>query len=108
MPWHDIAVMVSGKAGRDVARHFIQRWNATKREKQSSDQSFPFLMPRSYEEPEDLSDPPPVLKHQAPIKVKAQVRSDCHPSFSDRGQVGLWAKKPFFFACVHFSSKVGI
>lgn len=26
MPWHDIAVMVTGEAARDVARHFIQRY----------------------------------------------------------------------------------
>uniref|UniRef100_A0A667ZQX4 phospholipase D n=1 Tax=Myripristis murdjan TaxID=586833 RepID=A0A667ZQX4_9TELE len=30
MPWHDIGVAVQGKAARDVARHFIQRWNFTK------------------------------------------------------------------------------
>lgn len=30
MPWHDIGVMVTGNAARDVARHFIQRWNAIK------------------------------------------------------------------------------
>jgi len=30
MPWHDIGVMVQGLAARDVARHFIQRWNAIK------------------------------------------------------------------------------
>ena len=30
MPWHDIASAVHGKAARDVARHFIQRWNFTK------------------------------------------------------------------------------
>uniref|UniRef100_A0AAY4AP71 Phospholipase n=1 Tax=Denticeps clupeoides TaxID=299321 RepID=A0AAY4AP71_9TELE len=30
MPWHDIASVVHGKAARDVARHFIQRWNFTK------------------------------------------------------------------------------
>jgi len=30
MPWHDIGVMVQGLAARDVARHFIQRWNAVK------------------------------------------------------------------------------
>ena len=26
MPWHDIAVFVQGAGGRDVARHFIQRY----------------------------------------------------------------------------------
>jgi len=30
MPWHDIGAMVVGAAARDVARHFIQRWNAVK------------------------------------------------------------------------------
>lgn len=30
MPWHDIGSAVHGKAARDVARHFIQRWNFTK------------------------------------------------------------------------------
>lgn len=30
MPWHDVGVMVQGAAARDVARHFIQRWNAVK------------------------------------------------------------------------------
>uniref|UniRef100_A0A672GMP3 Phospholipase n=1 Tax=Salarias fasciatus TaxID=181472 RepID=A0A672GMP3_SALFA len=30
MPWHDIASVVHGRAARDVARHFIQRWNFTK------------------------------------------------------------------------------
>lgn len=30
MPWHDIGAVVYAKAARDVARHFIQRWNFTK------------------------------------------------------------------------------
>ena len=30
MPWHDIGAAVFGKPARDVARHFIQRWNFTK------------------------------------------------------------------------------
>lgn len=30
MPWHDITAVVYGAAARDVARHFIQRWNFTK------------------------------------------------------------------------------
>jgi len=30
MPWHDIHSTVFGKSARDVARHFIQRWNFTK------------------------------------------------------------------------------
>lgn len=30
MPWHDIGILVQNSAARDVARHFIQRWNAVK------------------------------------------------------------------------------
>ena len=30
MPWHDIGAVVYGKCARDLARHFIQRWNFTK------------------------------------------------------------------------------
>ena len=30
MPWHDIGAVVYGKCARDIARHFIQRWNYTK------------------------------------------------------------------------------
>jgi len=30
MPWHDEALVVFGETARDVARHFIQRWNMHK------------------------------------------------------------------------------
>lgn len=30
MPWHDEALVVLGEVARDVARHFIQRWNIHK------------------------------------------------------------------------------
>ena len=30
MPWHDISCCVYGEPARDVARHFIQRFNFTK------------------------------------------------------------------------------
>ncbi len=33
MPWHDVAGCVCGPAARDVARHFIQRWNYVKTKK---------------------------------------------------------------------------
>lgn len=51
MPWHDIGVYVEGKAARDVARHFIQRWNAAKLEKARSNILFPYLLPKSYNVP---------------------------------------------------------
>lgn len=30
MPWRDLSAALHGKAARDVARHFIQRWNFAK------------------------------------------------------------------------------
>ncbi|KAJ8032443.1 Phospholipase D1 [Holothuria leucospilota] len=47
MPWHDISAVVYGNAARDVARHFIERWNSTKEEKFKQDPSYPLLMPKS-------------------------------------------------------------
>jgi len=29
-PWHDEGLVVLGEVARDVARHFIQRWNIHK------------------------------------------------------------------------------
>eukprot|EP00795_Rhopilema_esculentum_P005283 gene5283-436_t len=48
MPWHDIAAVVYGAAARDVGRHFIERWNFTKRLKAKEDEGYPLLLPRSY------------------------------------------------------------
>lgn len=48
MPWHDIHSVVYGAAARDVARHFIQRWNAVKTEKAKNKPSYPYLLPKSY------------------------------------------------------------
>ncbi|KAL9984962.1 hypothetical protein ACROYT_G007309 [Oculina patagonica] len=48
MPWHDVGMRVFGAAARDVARHFILRWNATKLEKVKMFPEIPFLLPKSY------------------------------------------------------------
>ncbi|XP_063696243.1 phospholipase D2 isoform X2 [Culicoides brevitarsis] len=50
MPWHDIATVVVGASARDAARHFIQRWNSVKLEKARDNLSYPYLMPRTYQE----------------------------------------------------------
>ncbi|XP_066502961.1 phospholipase D1 [Hoplias malabaricus] len=60
MPWHDIASVVHGKAARDVARHFIQRWNFTKIMKPKyRSLSYPFLLPKSHDTADEV-------KHQVP------------------------------------------
>ncbi|XP_054718889.1 LOW QUALITY PROTEIN: phospholipase D1-like [Uloborus diversus] len=50
MPWHDIGLFVQGSAARDVARHFIQRWNFYKFEKAKYYDRYPWLLPKSYQD----------------------------------------------------------
>uniref|UniRef100_A0A914Y9H0 Uncharacterized protein n=1 Tax=Panagrolaimus superbus TaxID=310955 RepID=A0A914Y9H0_9BILA len=49
MPWHDGHSVVYGEAARDVSRHFIQRWNAAKRQKIRNNDLYPYLIPKSYD-----------------------------------------------------------
>ncbi|XP_068628198.1 phospholipase D1 [Battus philenor] len=56
MPWHDVGVIVQGAAARDIARHFIQRWNAIKLEKYRQNCSYPYLLPKTYSEIKPLQD----------------------------------------------------
>ncbi|XP_030629156.1 phospholipase D1a [Chanos chanos] len=68
MPWHDIASVVHGKAARDVARHFIQRWNFTKIMKPKyRSLSYPFLLPKSHSTANEL-------RYQVPDCVHAKVQ----------------------------------
>ncbi|CAF4717292.1 unnamed protein product [Rotaria sp. Silwood1] len=55
MPWHDEALVVFGQTARDGARHFIQRWNIHKCEKYLKNNLYPFLLPKSYDDVEDLA-----------------------------------------------------
>nr|XP_013190121.1 unnamed protein product [Amyelois transitella] len=56
MPWHDLGVVIQGAAARDVARHFIQRWNAIKLEKARQNTNYPYLLPKSYTNIRPLQD----------------------------------------------------
>ncbi|XP_069776233.1 phospholipase D1-like isoform X2 [Narcine bancroftii] len=48
MPWRDVGLVVHGGTARDVARHFIQRWNFTKIVKPKYKSPwFPYLLPKS-------------------------------------------------------------
>nr|XP_048308598.1 phospholipase D1 isoform X2 [Myodes glareolus] len=68
MPWHDIGSVVHGKAARDVARHFIQRWNFTKIMKPKyRSLSYPFLLPKSQTTAHEL-------RYQVPGTVPAKVQ----------------------------------
>ncbi|XP_061903850.1 phospholipase D1 [Entelurus aequoreus] len=49
MPWRDLSSALHGSAARDVARHFIQRWNFTKIFKNKyKDDFYPYLLPKSH------------------------------------------------------------
>uniref|UniRef100_A0A3P8UTH7 Phospholipase n=1 Tax=Cynoglossus semilaevis TaxID=244447 RepID=A0A3P8UTH7_CYNSE len=68
MPWHDIASVVHGRGARDVARHFIQRWNFTKIMKPKyRSLSYPFLLPKSHSTANEL-------RYQVPDSVDAKVQ----------------------------------
>src|SRR5690606_31745563 len=45
MPWHDVGLQILGQPARDVARHFIQRWNFLCRTKPKQ-RRIPFLLPK--------------------------------------------------------------
>lgn len=47
MPWHDVGMVVEGNAARDVARHFIERWNFTKCQKAQFHSKYDWLCPKS-------------------------------------------------------------
>lgn len=49
MPWHDVGGVVCGSAARDIARHFIQRWNYIKQKKVSKNNNYPILLPKNYQ-----------------------------------------------------------
>ncbi|KAG0289653.1 Phospholipase D1, partial [Dissophora globulifera] len=48
MPWHDVSLGVAGQPARDIARHFVQRWNFVKLEKgmKKSKARMKFLTPK--------------------------------------------------------------
>ncbi|XP_068658826.1 phospholipase D zeta 1-like [Aristolochia californica] len=48
MPWHDVHCALWGPPCRDVARHFVQRWNYAKRNKAPHEQAIPLLMPQHH------------------------------------------------------------
>ncbi|KAK2456651.1 phospholipase D P1 [Trifolium repens] len=48
MPWHDVHCALWGPACRDIARHFVQRWNHAKRTKAPNEHEIPLLMPHHH------------------------------------------------------------
>ncbi|KAI0081599.1 phospholipase D [Panus rudis PR-1116 ss-1] len=54
MPWHDVSMQVVGQPARDLARHFVQRWNYLLRIKNHTRQ-MPMLLPPPEFKPGELS-----------------------------------------------------
>ncbi|XP_072377195.1 phospholipase D1 [Diabrotica undecimpunctata] len=73
MPWHDIGMCVFGDAARDVARHFIQRWNATKLEKAKSNNAYNYLLPKQYDGYKTLPIEFPNKQHKVSCQVLRSV-----------------------------------
>ncbi|RUS17342.1 hypothetical protein BC937DRAFT_90093 [Endogone sp. FLAS-F59071] len=46
IPWHDVAIGMVGTPARDIARHFVQRWNFIKATKGMHRVIVPFLTPK--------------------------------------------------------------
>ncbi|KAI0647733.1 phospholipase D [Trametes meyenii] len=55
MPWHDVSMQVVGQPARDLARHFVQRWNYLLRIKNHS-RAMPFLLPPPEFKPGELAE----------------------------------------------------
>ena len=87
MPWHDLSCMVTGAAARDVARHFIERWNFTKFEKAKFNDTFPWLIPKSYSNV-DLIKPPKFLLRAVPVSCQV-VRSVAEWSIGRRTDTSI-------------------
>lgn len=75
MPWHDVHMMTVGEPARDLARHFVQRWNYVLRQKRPS-RPTPLLTPISDFTMNELSNSPffKLLKPKSTCEVQI-VRS---------------------------------
>uniref|UniRef100_A0AAQ5Z5A0 Phospholipase n=1 Tax=Amphiprion ocellaris TaxID=80972 RepID=A0AAQ5Z5A0_AMPOC len=112
MPWHDIASVVHGKAARDVARHFIQRWNFTKLVKPKyRSLSFPYLLPKShtsageqrYQVPDCIPTKVQILRSasdwSAGIKYHEESIHNAYVHTIQNSQHFIYIENQFFISC---------
>ncbi|KAF4073289.1 hypothetical protein AMELA_G00257260 [Ameiurus melas] len=110
IPWRDLGVVVHGKAARDLARHFIQRWNFTKNFKKKYKASFyPYLLPKSHTTADELPFTVPGTA-KASVHVLRSVDSwsagtcECsiHKAYVDvieNSQHYIYIENQFFISC---------
>ncbi|XP_048476090.1 phospholipase D2-like isoform X1 [Rhincodon typus] len=85
MPWRDVGVVVHGGAARDVARHFIQRWNFTKTVKPKYKPScFPYLLPKSHTTADDLQF---IIPGSVPVNVQVLRSVECWSAGSSENSI---------------------
>ncbi|KAM6971184.1 phospholipase D1 isoform 1-T2 [Tautogolabrus adspersus] len=123
MPWHDISSVVHGKAARDVARHFIQRWNFTKLMKPKySSPSFPCLLPKShttageqrYQVPNCIPAKVQILRSacdwSAGIKYHEESIHNAYVHTIENSKHFIYIENQFFISCAdnrHVFNKIG-
>ncbi|XP_077591614.1 phospholipase D1-like [Stigmatopora nigra] len=123
MPWHDISSVVHGAGARDVARHFIQRWNFTKMVKPKYRVlSFPYLLPKShvgaarqrYRVPGCVEAKVQVLRSacdwSAGIKYHEESIHNAYVSVIQNSRHFVYIENQFFISCAdnkHVFNKIG-
>ncbi|XP_029482332.1 phospholipase D1-like isoform X2 [Oncorhynchus nerka] len=123
MPWHDIASVVHGKAARDVARHFIQRWNFCKIMKPKyRSLSYPYLLPKShttageirYQVPNCIPAKVQILRSasdwSAGIKYHEESIHNAYVHAIKNSQHYIYIENQFFISCTdnrHVFNKIG-
>ncbi|TMS08899.1 phospholipase D1 [Larimichthys crocea] len=123
MPWHDIASVVHGKAARDVARHFIQRWNFTKLVKPKyRSLTYPCLLPKShttageqrYQVPDCIPAKVQILRSasdwSAGIKNHEESIHNAYVHAIENSQHFIYIENQFFISCAdnrHVFNKIG-
>uniref|UniRef100_A0A8C3B0B9 Phospholipase n=1 Tax=Cyclopterus lumpus TaxID=8103 RepID=A0A8C3B0B9_CYCLU len=123
MPWHDISSVVHGKAARDVARHFIQRWNFTKLVKPKyRSLSYPYLLPKShttageqrYQVPNCTPAKVQILRSacdwSAGIKYHEESIHNAYVHVIQNSRYFIYIENQFFISCAdnrHVFNKIG-
>uniref|UniRef100_A0A8C5CT88 Phospholipase n=1 Tax=Gadus morhua TaxID=8049 RepID=A0A8C5CT88_GADMO len=123
MPWHDISSVVHGKAARDVARHFIQRWNFTKKMKPKyRGLTYPFLLPKShttageihYQVPDCTQAKVQILRSacdwSAGIKYHEESIHNAYVHVITNSKHFIYIENQFFISCAdnrHVFNKIG-
>ncbi|XP_066578460.1 phospholipase D2 [Amia ocellicauda] len=110
MPWRDVAAVLHGKAARDLARHFIQRWNFTKIFKNKyKDHFYPCLLPKSHRTADHLPFTVPGA-HSAKVQILRSVdrwssgtcENSIHSAYIstiENSQHYIYIENQFFISC---------